>query len=92
MDEFLAVTGEGGVQKKSGIYPVQRARFREQIVPLVEGAPAEGELGRVAFPGLQVRGGPDHVEHREEHVADVLQSLVAAVAAQLFKNAGEIYK
>ena len=64
-------------------YPKQGAWLGEQVVPLVQRAPAEGQLGRVALPSLQVGGHPHDVEHREEHVADVLEGLVLAVAAEL---------
>jgi len=73
---------EGG-WRRGYIYSEERARLDEQLVPLVEGAPAVRKLGAVPLPRLQVHRRPDHVEQRENHKTDVLPGLVTAAEEHL---------
>ena len=61
----------------------KRPGLGQKLGSLVSGAPLVGELARPPLPGLQVEGGPDHVEEPEHDEAQVVQEVAPPAEEEL---------
>ena len=61
----------------------KRPGLGQKLGSLVSGAPLVGELARPPLPGLQVEGGPDHVEETEHDEAQVVQEVTPPAEEEL---------